>query len=66
MIDLKVTTRPSYSCNVISKRNETMVLDSTVEGVMPKSQPAARIHVVAELVFTAISVIAVLIILLGL
>ena len=32
---------------------------------MPKPQPAACIHVVAELVFTAISVIAVLIVLLG-
>ncbi len=47
-----------------------MVLDSTVagkEGIMPKPQPAsaARIHVVAELVVTAIAVIAVFMILLG-
>ena len=47
-----------------------MVLDSTVagkEGAMTKPQAAseAGIHVVAELGFTAISIISVLIILLG-
>ncbi len=47
-----------------------MVLDSTVagkEGAMTKPQPvlAELMHVVAELVFTTISVIAVLIIFLG-
>ena len=46
------------------------MLDSTVAGkvgAMTKPQPATAtsIHVVAELVFTTISVIAVLIILLG-
>ena len=46
------------------------MLDSTVagkEGAMTKTQPATAtsMHVVAELVFTTISVIAVLIILLG-
>jgi len=47
-----------------------MVLDSTVagkEGAMTKLQPASatKIHVVAELVFTTISIVAVLIVLLG-
>ncbi len=47
-----------------------MVVDSTFagkKGAMTKPQPASEegIHVVAELGFTALSVIAVLIILLG-
>jgi hypothetical protein len=61
MIDRNLTARPFYSCNVISKRNETMVLDSPVagkEGAMTKLQPvlAELNHDVAELAFTATSV----------